>query len=94
MTAKDVLAELESLTAKRDKAIAAHAVASSQFAQAQAAKAKAEATLREQGFDPEKIDTELPAALQKLSEEIAASDAEVEAAMVQYKEIGAAFQRL
>ncbi len=94
LTASEVLTKLDSLKAAHTKAVSAHAVAESQFKQAQDMVTKAEDALRALGVDPAKAESQLGQELVTLNQEIDRVSAELQAKLSEYAAIGEAFRKV
>lgn len=92
--ADDVLVKYEELKKRFEQAGKGEAVARSQVEQAAQLVAKAEATLRELGLDPEKAEEQLAEKLVALDAEVTKCRTEVEAAIASHAAIDAAFRQM
>lgn len=93
-TASDVLKRLEALKLRREVAARAHAVAESQYAQAQALATKAEEELKALGVDPATAEETLRTMLDELEKATQNQEEEIAQRLKEYETIDAEFRKL
>jgi predicted nucleic acid-binding Zn-ribbon protein len=94
MNATEILKSLDELNVRHQAAQRAHAVASSQYEQAQGVIKKAEDELRALGVDPAEAETYVQRELARVEGEIASTEAAIGAATANYRDIDTAFRKL
>jgi DNA-binding ferritin-like protein len=94
MTASELLTKIDALNAKHAQATRQHAVAESQYQQAQALATKAAEELQALGIDPETAEQVLVARLRELESEVATTSATIDQRLQEYAQIDTAFKQI